>query len=215
MPSITLYAQGIANAYGSTSAGNAPNIDFLSDDMRLALVTSSYTPNVATDAFWSTPVANEITGTGYTANGTALASKTLTVTIANSWSTSWAASTARTVGDLVRPTTGNTYVYVATTAGTNSGAEPTWPTVVGATVTDGGVIWANIGRAIIMFDAADVSWTTATLTARYGVIYNRTPGTDATRPLFALIDFDSNTSSTASTFQVTFPTQGLAYHAIQ
>lgn len=214
MPSINFYAQALANAFGSISSGGAPIIDFLSDDMRLALVASGYTPDLAAHDFWNDVVANEASGTGYTANGTALASKTLAVTAANSWGTAWAVSTARTAGEVVRPTTGNGFLYAATAAGTNSGSEPTWPTVVGATVTDGGVTWTCIGRAIIVFDAADISWSTATVTARYGVIYDRTPGSDATRPLFALIDFDSNVSSTAATFSVQFPAQGIAYLAI-
>ena len=115
---------------------------------------------------------------------------------------------------MVRPTTGNGYLYAATGAGTNGASEPTWPTTVGATVTDGGVTWTNIGRAIIVFDAADVSWASSTITARYGVIYDRTPASDATRPLFALIDFDSAVSSTNAAFTVQFPAQGITYIAV-
>lgn len=211
MPSITWYATPIAGAYGSTAGGGAPNIDYLSDDVRLALVTSSYTPNFATDAFWSTPVTNEVVGTGYTANGTALTTKTLTVTTANSWATTWAASTAYVVNQVVRPTAGNGWLYAATNAGTSAGAQPTWPTVPGQTVVDSGVTWVNIGRAIIMFDADDVSWAASTITARYGVLYDRTPATDATRPLIALVDFDTNTSSTAATFTVAWASQGIHY----
>jgi hypothetical protein len=214
MPSIAMYAHALANAFGSTSAGNSPNIDFLSDTMNLALVTSGYTPDLAAHDFWNDVVANEASGTGYTANGATLASKTLTVTAANSWATQWAASTARQAGDVVRPTTGNGFLYAANGAGTNSASEPTWPTTVGATVTDGGVTWSCIGRAIVVFDAADVSWASSTVAARYGVIYDRTPGSDATRPLFALIDFDSTVSSTNATFSVQFPAQGICYIAI-
>jgi hypothetical protein len=46
--------------------------DFLADDIKIALYTSSATIN-ATTATYST--TNEITGTGYTAGGVALASK--------------------------------------------------------------------------------------------------------------------------------------------
>ena len=46
--------------------------DFLADDIKIALFTSSATIN-ATTATYST--TNEITGTGYTAGGVALASK--------------------------------------------------------------------------------------------------------------------------------------------
>lgn len=206
------YAAALANAFGSVSAGNSPNIDFLSDTINVALVSSGYTPNLATDDFWNDVVANEVTGTGYTANGATLASKTITVTGANSWATTWAAATAYTLGRVVRPTTGNGYLYRATVAGTShASTEPTWPTTVGATVTDNGVTWTNVGRAIIQFDAADPSWASSTITAHYAVVYDRTPGSDATRPLIGLYDFGSNQSTTNGTFAITFDSLGLLY----
>ena len=53
----------------------------------------------------------------------------------------WAASTAYGLGVVRTPTASNNRVYQATVAGTSAGSEPTWPTTVGATVTDGGVTW--------------------------------------------------------------------------
>ncbi len=61
----------------------------------------------------------------------------------------WAASTAHTaieegdrkVGDRVAPTTHNGRWYACTTAGTSGASEPTWPTTIGNTVTDGTVVW--------------------------------------------------------------------------
>ena len=53
----------------------------------------------------------------------------------------WAASTAYSLGAKVKPTTANGNVYECTTAGTSGTTEPTWPTVDGATVTDGTVVW--------------------------------------------------------------------------
>lgn len=53
----------------------------------------------------------------------------------------WAASTSYSVGDTVKPTTENGYIYKATAAGTSDSAEPTWPTTIGSTVVDGGVTW--------------------------------------------------------------------------
>ncbi len=212
MTIVYWYAQALANAFGSSSAGNAPNIDFLSDSLYLALMTASYTPNMTTDAFWSTLVANEhANGNGYATNGVALATKTLTVTAANSWGTQWAGTTAYTLGKVVRPTAGNGYLYRCVVAGTSSGSAPTWPTVIGTTVTDGTVTWVCAGRSIIQFDADDVSWAAATLTTRYGVIYDRTPATDATRPLLMLVDFEATQSVTGATFTVQFDSQGIDY----
>jgi len=54
----------------------------------------------------------------------------------------WAVATAYTLGQSVEPTTPNTYRYVVTVAGTSHATtEPTWPTTVGNTVTDGTVTW--------------------------------------------------------------------------
>lgn len=53
----------------------------------------------------------------------------------------WAASTAYSLGDYVHATTFNGFRYECTTAGTSGTAEPVWPLVEGATVTDGTVVW--------------------------------------------------------------------------
>jgi hypothetical protein len=58
--------------------GNALDFD-TGATLKLALVTSSYTPNRATDDFWDDVVANEVSGTNYVAGGTALSTKTLTI----------------------------------------------------------------------------------------------------------------------------------------
>ena len=51
-------------------------IDFVTDTVKVALTTNSYTPNQDTHNYFD-DVTNEITGTGYTAGGVALGSKTL------------------------------------------------------------------------------------------------------------------------------------------
>lgn len=53
----------------------------------------------------------------------------------------WTATTAKSVGDTVTPTTPNGRCYRCTTAGTTGGSAPTFPTTVGGTVTDGTVVW--------------------------------------------------------------------------
>jgi hypothetical protein len=136
-----MYGLGIVNAYGGIGAGTAPNIDYLSDTLFCALVTSSYTPDVDAHDFWNDVSANELAnGNGYTTNGFQLTSPTITV--------------------------------------------------VGASNRDD-------------FDAADPSWTfTASKTFRYAVIYDRTPATDATRPVICVIDFGADqTLSTAFSIQ--------------
>jgi hypothetical protein len=197
-----------ASLYGKVeSALWSGSINFASDTIKAALVTSSYTPDFTAHDFFD-DVTNEVTGTGYTAGGATLASKTVTFTAANSWGTSRANSTAYAVGDIVRPATGNTFLYQCVTAGTSGGSTPTYPTVVGQTVTDGGVTWSCVGRSILVIDCADPSWPSSTITARGVVIYKST-GTASTSPLIAYDTTGSDVSSTSGTFTYTVNAIGL------
>jgi hypothetical protein len=56
----------------------------------------------------------------------------------------WVASTAYALNAKVKPTTSTGFYYKVTTAGTTSGTEPTWPTTLAATVTDGSVTFTAI-----------------------------------------------------------------------
>lgn len=58
----------------------------------------------------------------------------------------WAATTAYAATDKVLPTVRNDYYYRIQTAGTSGASQPTWPTTVGATVTNGSVTFYNAGR---------------------------------------------------------------------
>jgi len=190
----TLYDHAISNALAGA-------INYTSDSIKMALLTG-YTPNVDTDQHWSDVSAKEIAGTGYTAGGAALGSKSTTVTPANSWGTSRAATTAYVVGNVVRPASGNGYLYQCSTAGTTGSGLPTYPTVVGQTVTDGTAVWTCVGRAIIVFSGATVQWTASTISAAQAVIYDAQSGTPSTEPLIATADFGGTVTDTAGTFQV-------------
>ena len=120
------------------------SIDLDTDTIKVALVTSSYTPDQdAHDNF--DDVTNEVSGTGYTAGGATLAS--VTVSVDN---------------------------------------------------TD------NEG----VFDAADVTWSTSTITARGAVIYKST-GTASTSKLIGYIDFGSDKSSSAGNFTIQWNSEGI------
>ena len=128
---------------------NDTNSDLEVADLFLGLVTASYTPNMDTDEFWVTPVANEVaTGSGYTTNG--------------------------------YDVTGATYSYDTTSDQ-------------------------------VRLDIADPTWTfSGSKTWKYGVLYERTSGTDATRKLFALLTWDvSQTVSTGYTLVI--DSAGLLY----
>lgn len=63
------------------------------------------------------------------------------------------------------------------------------------------------------FDAADVAFTSATITARYAYLYKDT-GTPATSPIVGYYDYGSNSSSTSATFthQFAAPASGGALY---
>lgn len=138
-------ASGIYNNYKVRMLGSGTMADLDGDTIKIALLTSSYTPDFDAHDFFDDVSANEVGASGtYSAGGA-----TLSVTL----------------------TQDNT---------DNEG----------------------------VFDATDVSWTSATITARYAIIYKST-GVSSTSPLIALIDFGSNQTSTAGTFTITFAAEGI------
>lgn len=210
MPTTHLYGKSYANALGGEAGADAFQSDYLTDTMKVMLTTSTYAENLDTHETKS-DVTNEVTGTGYTAGGNALASKTITYTAANSWATTWAASTAYAVGDVIRPATGNGHLYMAIVAGTSAGTAPTFPTVSRQTVADNTVTWAEIGRGITQIDCADPSWTSATISSIRKAVFYRDTGTASTSPLFCLMVFDSDISVTNGTFTIQIHALGI-YH---
>lgn len=121
-------------------------IDWDTDTIKVMLLTSSYTPNQDTHDYLDDVVANEVSGTGYTAGGATLANKSATYDSATN---------------------------------------------------------------VTILDADDTTWSTSTITARYAVIYDASPGSNATRPLIAYVDFTSDQSSTAGNFTLTWDATGI------
>jgi hypothetical protein len=74
-------------------------VDFDSDNVKVALLSSGYTPNQTSHKYFSDVATYEVSGTGYTAGGQALASKTVTqdttnkVVVFDAADTTWANST--------------------------------------------------------------------------------------------------------------------------
>jgi hypothetical protein len=184
-------------------------VDWNSDTISLSLHTSTYTPNLDTHAYVS-DLTNELsTASGYTAGGLTLTSCTITYTAANSWGTSRANSTAYVVGDVIRPASGNGFLYVCVVAGTSAGTVTTLGTVVGRETTDGTAVFENVGAGIVTLSAATATWSSFSAGPfRYGVISDRTPGTAATQPLLGLIDFGSNQTGGGATYNVSFSNSG-------
>jgi hypothetical protein len=61
---------------------------------------------------------------------------------------------------------------------------------------------------ITKLDAADVTWSAATLTCRYAVIYKDT-GTPSTSPLLGYIDFGEDVGSVSGDFKITWDSTGI------
>jgi len=67
---------GARNQWGATAADR---VDWVNDTIKIALITNAVAPNQDTHDYWNDLSANEIAaGSGYTAGGATLASKTLT-----------------------------------------------------------------------------------------------------------------------------------------
>lgn len=134
-----------AKAYGPFLAQLASaGVNWGSDTIKVALATATYTPDQDAHDFFN-DVTNEVTGTGYTAGGATLASKTSTYT-----------------------------------SGTNTQS----------------------------LDAADVTWSASTISARWAIIYKST-GTASTSALIGYVDLDGTISSTAGNFTLTWDTAGI------
>lgn len=73
MATTKTYGSLIAKAFNK-------EVDFDSDTIKVALLSSSYTPNQDTDDYWNDVSSYEVTGTGYTAGGATLANKSVTYT---------------------------------------------------------------------------------------------------------------------------------------
>lgn len=136
----------VINNFKVITMDASAGIDWTVDTIKLALCTSTLTPSADTHTYFS-DITNEVSGTGYTAGGATLGTKTLTQDNTN----------------------------------------------------DRGVA-----------DAADVTWSASTITARYAVLYKST-GTASTSPVMGIIDFGSDKSSSATDFVVQFHANGIIY----
>lgn len=69
----------------------------------------------------------------------------------------------------------------------------------------------DTGTGVLSFNGpATTQWTTATFTARYAVIYDDSPATDATKPLIGYVDFGSDQSPSAGTMTITWTNSKVA-----
>lgn len=69
----------------------------------------------------------------------------------------------------------------------------------------------NTGTKVMTFGGPATSqWTASTFTARYAIIYDSTPATDATKPLLGYVDFGADQSPSAGTLTITWSSSTIA-----
>lgn len=71
---VTWFGNAFASAFGGTSSGQDRRTDFLSDDIRFALVDNTATPNLSTSVVWA-----DLSGDDLTSGGQALTGKGLSI----------------------------------------------------------------------------------------------------------------------------------------
>ena len=197
-------------------------MNFSADTFRLILVTSTYTPSVPTDATYANVSADEATGTGYTAGGQALTgvslvygatalptigaggsgyavSATFTVTVSGGTSTTAAQVSVTTNASGVVTTINSVVVVGSYTVLPTNPAATTGGTGTGLTLA---MVWG------VLVEAATVTWTTATISAKYAVVVHQAGGSLASTDLLVgYVDLNpggGNISSTAGNFVVTW-----------
>lgn len=124
-----------------------------------------------------------------------------------------------------RVTSGDTFKLALYTSSANLDATTTAYSatneVSGPGYTAGGGTLTNLGGAVTSgttgyIDFSDLTFSTATITARGALIYNTTPsalsnaGGTLTNPAVAVLDFGSDKTSTAGDFTIVFPAAAAA-----
>lgn len=99
----------------------------------------------------------------------------------------------------------NTHQFADDLSGEVSG---TGYTAGGATI---GTTTGTYSAGVLTLDGADVSWDPVSLTGiRYAAVVDTTPGTAATNPLIALVDFEADQSTgTGGNFSVSWHANGI------
>ncbi len=180
-------AEGDIHLYGTALPRLLTSTDDLdADTVKLALLTG-HTANFDTHDFFDDVSVDEFVHASYTAGGNTMSTITVTYT-ADGSATAHATSTAYSVGDIVRPSAANGYVYRCVVAGTSGGSAPTFSTVLGVDTTDGTVTWSTFGTGFVTLDAANVTFSSLDGgTPNYAVMYKDT-GTASTSPLYLAME---------------------------
>ena len=103
----------------------------------------------------------------------------------------WVASSFFSNSTYTFPVAPNGFYYLTEAGGTSGSSEPAFPTVVGATVTDGSVVWTCVGPTAGLVSATITPAMTATLTTDARFICDwkvaNSAGVITTLEVFALV----------------------------
>lgn len=104
----------------------------------------------------------------------------------------WSALTVKVAGSFAKPLAAAngsiSLLYECTTAGTTGASEPTWPTTVGGTVTDGDVVWTARDAVELPYDFQEAA--IVTVGAWYGGGLELPVGVQSERHGSTQIDYD-------------------------
>lgn len=92
----------------------------------------------------STPVGKGGAGSDNESGVKALGTNGSTTNPKSTTASTWATGVAYEIGDYIKPTVSNDYMYKVTVAGTTGGTEPVWSLTEGNVVTDGTVEYSTI-----------------------------------------------------------------------
>jgi len=98
----------------------------------------------------------------------------------------------------------NTHTYLSSVGG--EVAQSGNYTTAGFTITNASVTTSG---AVIKFDADDAVWTSATISAYYAVLYNKSGADSAAWNLLAYVDLGGTQSSSSGTFTIAWSTGGI------
>ncbi len=115
--------------------------------------------------------------------------------------TAWVANTAYSIDDIRIPTTANGYQYRCSVAGTSHATtEPTWPTTLGAVVTDGTVTWEMDGNSgdeySRMAPLLVISPTMVSAPRAVQIVYSTAGRGNQMAEEFALADYNPTSANT-------------------
>lgn len=198
------YPQGLGHAMGG-------GLDWDTNTIKVALMAATFNFNDAHD-FWDDVSASDYSSTGYTAGGDTITTATIVETDSSAL-TARANSTAYVKGDVRRTGTDSGRVFLCVVAGTSAGSEPGGMATLGTfrEITDGSVVWVNVGSAITALDGDAVSWTGLDQGGTNAAVIWKDTTVAGTSPLLGYIDFE--TTETPTDLTITPPAEGYLFLA--